>query len=86
MALIELKGIERVFQLGDATVHALAGLDLRIDKRWQFKTWQLSAYLDVQNVYNNGNVEGLQYNFNYTSRNYVTGIPILPSLGLRGEL
>ena len=31
MALIELKDIERVFQLGDATVHALAGLDLRID-------------------------------------------------------
>jgi putative ABC transport system ATP-binding protein len=31
MALIELKGIERVFQLGDATVRALAGLDLRID-------------------------------------------------------
>ncbi len=30
MALIELKGIERVFQLGDATVHALAGLDLQI--------------------------------------------------------
>ena len=31
MALIELKGIERIFQLGDTTVHALAGLDLRID-------------------------------------------------------
>ncbi len=31
MALIELKGIERVFQLGDAAVHALAGLDLCID-------------------------------------------------------
>ena len=31
MALIELKGIERIFQLGDAMVHALAGLDLRID-------------------------------------------------------
>jgi putative ABC transport system ATP-binding protein len=31
MALIEIKGIERIFQLGDATVHALAGLDLRID-------------------------------------------------------
>ena len=31
MSLIELKGIERVFQLGDATVHALAGLNLRID-------------------------------------------------------
>ena len=31
MALIELKGIERTFQLGDTTVHALAGLNLRID-------------------------------------------------------
>jgi putative ABC transport system ATP-binding protein len=31
MALIELTGIERSFQLGDATVHALAGLNLRID-------------------------------------------------------
>jgi putative ABC transport system ATP-binding protein len=31
MALIELAGIERIFQLGDSTVRALAGLDLRID-------------------------------------------------------
>jgi putative ABC transport system ATP-binding protein len=31
MALIELAGIERIFQLGDSTVHALAGLDLAID-------------------------------------------------------
>jgi len=31
MALIELKDIESVFQLSDATVHALTGLDLRID-------------------------------------------------------
>ena len=30
MALIELAGIERIFQLGDSTVHALAALDLRI--------------------------------------------------------
>ena len=31
MALIELKGIERSFQLGDATVHALSGLNLEIE-------------------------------------------------------
>lgn len=30
MALIELQGIERSFQLGDTTVHALAGLNLNI--------------------------------------------------------
>ncbi|WP_234087088.1 ABC transporter ATP-binding protein [Azonexus sp. R2A61] len=31
MALIELSGIERRFQLGDTTVNALAGVNLRID-------------------------------------------------------
>ncbi len=31
ISLIELKGIERVFQLGDSTVHALTALDLSID-------------------------------------------------------
>ncbi|WP_437817875.1 TonB-dependent receptor domain-containing protein [Sorangium sp. So ce1078] len=60
-------------------------LDLRLDKSWKFKTWQLSAYLDVQNVYNNANSEAIQYNYNYTARQYVTGLPILPSFGMRGE-
>lgn len=32
MAIIELRGIERVFQLGDSEVHALAGLDLDIER------------------------------------------------------
>jgi hypothetical protein len=60
-------------------------LDIRLDKRWKFKSWQLTWYLDIQNVYNNGNVEGIQYSFDYTSRDYVTGLPFLPSVGLRGE-
>ncbi|MEI9942039.1 MAG: TonB-dependent receptor [Pseudomonadota bacterium] len=60
-------------------------LDLRVDKRWQFKTWRFSAYLDIQNVYNNAAVEGLSYNYNYSRQSYQTGIPIIPSLGMRGE-
>ena len=60
-------------------------LDLRVDKTWTFRTWQLSAYLDVQNVYNQGNVEGTSYNYNSTLMQYATGIPFLPSFGLRGE-
>ena len=60
-------------------------LDLRIDKRWQFKTWRFSTYLDIQNVYNNAAVEGLSYNYNYSRQSYQTGIPIIPSLGMRGE-
>jgi TonB family protein len=60
-------------------------LDLRVDRAWQFTHWKFSMYLDVQNAYNQANVEGLSYNFNYTSRQFVAGLPILPSLGMRGE-
>jgi hypothetical protein len=61
-------------------------LDLRIDKRWQMKGWKLSAYLDVQNVYNNAAAEGVVYNYNFSQKQLQTGIPIIPSIGLRGEL
>jgi len=60
-------------------------LDLRIDKRWQFRSWRLAAYLDVQNAYNNAAAEALVYNYNYSRRSYQTGVPIIPSIGLRGE-
>ncbi len=60
-------------------------LDLRVDKRWAFKTWQLSSYLDVQNIYNNQNAEAVGYNFNFTARSYVNGLPILPSIGVRAD-
>lgn len=60
-------------------------LDIRVDKTWRFKTWKLTSYLDVQNVYNYGNVEAISYSYNYTSRQYVAGLPILPSLGLRAD-
>ncbi|MCU0684068.1 MAG: TonB-dependent receptor [Polyangiaceae bacterium] len=61
-------------------------LDLRIDKRWVYAGgYSLSTYLDLLNVYNRQNVEALSYNYNYAQRVYTTGIPIIPSLGLRGE-
>lgn len=60
-------------------------LDLRVDKAWQFEAWRFSVYLDIYNAYNNQAVEGLSYNYNYTQETYQTGLPIIPSLGLRGE-
>ncbi|MBI4701045.1 MAG: TonB-dependent receptor [Deltaproteobacteria bacterium] len=60
-------------------------LDVRVDKRWKFASWQFSAYLDVINADNQRNVEGVEYNYNFTRREYVTGLPIIPSIGLRGE-
>lgn len=61
-------------------------LDLRIDKTWTIRRLlRVSLYLDVQNVYFNRNVEGYFYSFDFTQRYQVTGLPILPSLGISAE-
>ena len=41
--------------------------------------------LDIQNVTNQQNPEALFYNFNFTQEATVYGIPILPTLGVKGE-
>jgi TonB family protein len=59
--------------------------DLRVDKRFIFDNWKFTIYLDVQNVTNRQNAESVTYNWNYTQYSYLTGLPIIPSLGLKGE-
>lgn len=61
-------------------------IDLRVQKTWTFSRWSLAAYLDVQNVLNAENREGFAYSYDYRNRDGVRGLPILPILGLRGEL
>lgn len=61
-------------------------LDVRVDKTWKFQSWSLSWYLDVQNVYNRQNTESIGYNFDYSQTQATHGLPILPIMGLRGEL
>jgi TonB family protein len=60
-------------------------LDLRVDKTWKFQSWKLTSYLDVQNVYNRANPEAVGYNYNFTKTRNQSGLPIIPSLGIRGE-
>jgi TonB family protein len=60
-------------------------LDLRVDKLWTFETWRLGVYLDVQNVYLRENPEGYSYSYDYSNRQPISGIPILPILGVKGE-
>jgi hypothetical protein len=61
-------------------------LDLRVDKTWDFRAWKLSAYVDIRNVYNRKNPEEQIYNFNFSRTSSISGLPILPIIGLRGEL
>jgi hypothetical protein len=74
------------FPINNSRLPLFHQLDIRVDKTWKFKEWQLGIYADVQNVYNSGNVEGVSYNYNYTQQSYITGLPFLPSIGVRGEL
>ncbi|MFL5306713.1 MAG: TonB-dependent receptor domain-containing protein [Polyangia bacterium] len=67
----------------DATFHQLS---VRVERSWKFQHWALAAYLDVQNAYNHRSQEGLQYSYDYRQSQPVQGLPILPTLGLRGEL
>lgn len=60
-------------------------LDFRVDKTWTFERWKLSLYLDIQNAYNQGNQEGITFSYDYSQQKALTGLPILPLLGLKGE-
>ncbi len=60
-------------------------LDLRIDRKFIWESWMLAVYLDVQNVYNRQNPESINYNFDYQLSAYQALLPIIPSIGMRGE-
>jgi TonB family protein len=60
-------------------------LDLRIEKNWQLRDLSFTFYVDVWNAYNNAANESITYNFDYSRRTYQQGLPIIPSLGFRGE-
>ena len=61
-------------------------LNVRIQKKWVFDGWKLAVFLDVQNAYNRQNQEGIIFNYDFRQQGPLLGLPIIPSLGIRGEL
>jgi len=61
-------------------------LDVRIDRAWKLGPIDGSVFLDIINVYNARNSEGFQYNYDFTERGKLPGIPFLPTIGVRGVL
>lgn len=68
-----------------ARLPAFNQLDLRVDKYFVYEKWTLDLYLDVQNVLNTPNVETTIDDYRHRQRLYVTGIPILPVLGVKAS-
>jgi TonB family protein len=60
-------------------------LDLRLDRRFVFERWMLAFYVDIQNVTNRQNVEGVTSNYDYTKEQFIYGLPIVPVMGMRAE-
>jgi len=60
-------------------------LDVRAEKRFFFKAWTLTTYIDIQNIYNQQNV--YQYEWNRFTREIETdkNLGILPTIGISAE-
>ncbi|WAS94963.1 TonB-dependent receptor [Nannocystis punicea] len=69
--------------LNSARMPVFHQLDLRLDRTWILHRCVVGAYLDVQNVYNRPNAEGLMYSSDFASTHAVIGVPILPVLGVK---
>ena len=55
---------------------------LKINEGRQIKD---PSYVDVQNVFNSQNPEGVTYDYRYDQSAYIRGLPILPIAGVRGR-
>ena len=45
-------GIPDYSRLNEERINAFHQLDIRIDKKWFFEKWNINAFLDIQNIYN----------------------------------
>ncbi|MCG5055774.1 MAG: TonB-dependent receptor [Myxococcales bacterium] len=69
-----------------ARLPAFQRVDLRLDKRWDFHGWNLTAYLEVMNASNRRAVEAIDYDYRFANRTELRGLPLLPLLGVKGEI
>lgn len=81
-----LDGTQDANRYNDARLPIYHSLDVRVDRRWIFSTWNLITYLDVQNVYAYKPVSG----YRWSAREQKVeadedGIGILPSIGISAE-
>jgi TonB family protein len=67
-------------------IPAFYSLDARLEKTLTLAEHRTNIFLDVQNLTNRKNPEEIIYNYDYTSRKYITGLPTLAVVGIRIEL
>lgn len=60
--------------------------DLRVEKTWTYPSFKIAAYMDVINAYFHNSPDYAVRNFDYSGvKTLSLSLPLLPSLGVRGE-
>jgi TonB family protein len=67
-------------------VPAFYQLDARLERTFAVSGHRTNVFLDVQNLTDRKNPEEIIYNFDYTVRRYITGLPTLAVIGAKVEL
>ncbi|TMQ02818.1 MAG: TonB family protein, partial [Deltaproteobacteria bacterium] len=67
-------------------VPAFYQLDARVERTFTIADHRTNVFVDVQNLTDRKNPEEIIYNFDYTARKYITGLPTLAVIGARVEL
>ena len=70
----------------DERLRPYSSLDLKVGRRFTFRSWRLTASLDVQNVTHRRVVEPVITGFGDARPSYGFGLPILPVLAIDGEV
>ena len=79
-------GTQNVSEYNSLRVPAGHGLDIRVDRRWNFSSWNLIAYIDIQNIYNNKGSGSVRWNAREQRvESNENAIGILPSIGVSAE-
>jgi hypothetical protein len=63
----------------------LHSFDIRFDRKWNFENWKLTAYVDVQNIYNNKNSNSIRFNYREKKVERGANLGIFPTIGISAE-
>jgi hypothetical protein len=74
-------------KLNQQRLSAYHKLDLRVEKTWEISTCRLSAYIDILNAYDHYSPDKAVEKYDFSGVKPLSrSMPLLPSVGIRGEI
>lgn len=78
-------GVQTSTFYNTARVGTNHSLDVRVDRRWQFDSWTLITYVDIQNIYNRQPLDVPRFNPRTQRAEVNESIGLLPTIGISAE-